>query len=156
MPAKRCAWPIATPPDTPMPCIVKQTVEGAARAPSGVMALFGLVELVGKELFDGGEGGLLVGAIGLQLDGGAQARGEHHHAHDALRIHAPPVARDPHAALEFRRRLRELGRGARVQPELVADLDRALDHQPRFSMRRMPSVAPESALSSTVSSASSR
>src|SRR5258706_11536002 len=36
MPAKRCACPIATPPDTPMPWIVKQTSEPVVRVPSGV------------------------------------------------------------------------------------------------------------------------
>src|SRR5258708_29143140 len=36
MRAKRCGCPIGTPPDTPMPWIVKQTSEPVARAPSGV------------------------------------------------------------------------------------------------------------------------
>src|ERR1700682_6151146 len=153
MPAKRCACPIAMPPDTPMPCIVKQTLEGTARMPSGIMALLALVELVAEELLDGGARRFLVGPVGFQLDRGAQPRGEHHHAHDALRVHAPPVARDPHRALELGGHLRELGRGARVQAQLVGDLDGALDHgRASAFMRITPSIAPPSAFSSTASS----
>src|SRR5215831_17759988 len=98
MPAKRWAWPMAMPPDTPLPCIVKQTVE-AARTPSAVMALLlGLAELGGEEGDHGRERGFLVRAVGLHLDGRAEARGQHHDAHDALGVHAPAGLGDPHAA----------------------------------------------------------
>src|SRR5471032_3014839 len=147
MPAKMCACPMAMPPETPMPCMVKQTFDAvAARAPSGVMSR-ALVELVVEERLERVDGGHFVDAVGLELDGRAEARGEHHHAHDAFRVDAPPVARDPHARLELRCHLRELGGGARVQAQLVGDLDGALDHG--ASMRITPSIAPDSAFSST-------
>src|SRR5438477_648929 len=113
MPAKRCACPMAMPPETPMPCIVKLTADGAARVPSGLMGSLRLVELVGEELLDRVGRRRLVGPFGLELDRRPHSSREHHHAHDALRIDAPAVALDPDAALELRRRLRELGRGAR-------------------------------------------
>src|SRR5258708_26073013 len=99
MPAKRCACPIAMPPETPMPCIVKQTLEGTARVPSGIMALLALVELVGEALLDGAARRFLVGPVGFQLDRGSQARGAHHHTPDALRLHAPAGARERHPAM---------------------------------------------------------
>src|SRR5688500_6278892 len=109
MPEKRCAWPMAMPSETPMPCMVKQT-EGLISLP--------FAELVGDERLDGVERRRLVLALGLELDARAQARGEHHHAHDALGVHAPGVARDEELRLEAPGELGELGRGARVQPEL--------------------------------------
>src|SRR5262245_55227832 len=152
MPAKRCACPMAMPPDTPMPCIVKLTLD------AGPVMSFAFAELVGEEFLDGVGRLLLVGAVGLDLDHGAQARRQHHHAHDAFRVHAPAVARDPHLARELPRGLRELRRSARMQPQLVGDLDRALDHAgiAGMSMRRTPSVAPESAFSMRLASGSSR
>src|SRR5688572_5945810 len=137
MPAKRCAWPMAMPPETPMPCIVKQTVGAAAvrsveralAVPETVIApSLAFAELVGEELLDRVDGLGLVRALGLQFDRAPDARGEHHHAHDALRVHAPAVARDPYPALVARGRLRELGRRTRVQAELVGDRDGALEH----------------------------
>src|SRR5258706_12995349 len=144
---------MAMPPDTPMPCIVKQTPLAGALAPSG-LTLLALAELVVEEPLDGADRVLLVGAVGLELDGRAQARGEHHHAHDAFRVHAPAIFRDEDRALELRRRLGELGGCARVQARLVGDGDGALDHC--GPMRITPSIAPESAFSSTDSSGSSR
>src|SRR4051812_5169136 len=99
MPAKRCAWPIAMPPETPMPCIVKQTVPAAPLVASRLMASFALAELVGEELLQRGHGLGLVGPLGLDLDRRADARGQHHDAHDALRVHAAWPLRDPHGAL---------------------------------------------------------
>src|SRR5438552_5466209 len=119
---------------------------------------FGLAELLAEEFLERRRGVAFVGPFDLELDHRADARGEHHHPHDALRVHAPSVALDPDAALEFRGELRELRRGARVQPELVADADRALDHRhsPGTPMRVTPSVAPEIAFSSTAASGSLR
>src|SRR5688500_2751945 len=113
---------------------------------------FALAELVREELLDLGDRLGLVGAVGFELDRRPQARGEHHHAHDALRVDAPALARDPDRGSEAPGCLRELGGGARVQPELVGDRDALLLHQPRCSMRTIPSAAPESALSTRSSS----
>src|SRR5438552_13345948 len=115
---------------------------------------FGLAELLAEEFLERRRGVAFVGPFDLELDHRADARGEHHHAHDALRVHAPAVALDPDAALEAGSELRELGRGARVQPELVADADLPLDHahSPVAAMRVTPSVAPASAFSSTEAS----
>src|ERR1700680_2435707 len=117
---------MAMPPDTPIPWMVKEQVAAA-----GLMVTVSpaLVELVDEQLLDRRERGFLVGALGLQLDRRAQARGEHHHAHDALGVHAPALALDPDAALEPGRRLGELRRGPRVQPELVGDRDGALHNR---------------------------
>src|SRR5262245_1535101 len=145
MPANRCAWPMAMPSDTPMPCMVKQTEELIVRSLS-------FAELVGEELLDRVQRRGLVLAVGLELDGGPDPRGQHHHAHDALGVHAPALARDEELRLEARRELRELGRRARVQSQLVGDLDRAFLHQRRCSMRTMPSPAPASALPTSSSS----
>src|SRR5262245_20761193 len=143
MPAKRCAWPMAMPSETPMPCIVKQTEELTAgsydqrregsvrsrrprtlrgRIPRGApppLASLALPELVGEEPLEGVEARGPVLAVGLELDRGAQARGQHHHAHDALGVHAPRLAGDEELGLEGRGDLGELGRGTRVHPQLV-------------------------------------
>ena len=118
-----------------------------------VHGLSPLPELVGEELLQRVHRGLLVVAVGLDLDRRAHARGEHHHAHDALRVHAPAVAGEPDAAAEPGGELRELGRGARVQSELVHDGHVLLDHAgPAFcGMRATPSTPPERALSRTTS-----
>src|SRR5262245_30257580 len=117
---------------------------------------FGLAEFFAEEPFQRRRRVAFVGPVDFELEGRADARREHHHAHDALRVHAPAVALDPDAALEARGELRELGRGARVQPELVADADLALDHahSPAAAMRVTPSVAPASAFSMTEASGS--
>src|SRR5450432_2664361 len=70
----------------------------------------------------------LVFALGLDLDLGADPRGQHHHAHDALGIDAPAVAAEENLAAKASRELGELGRRARVQAELVIDPGCRLDH----------------------------
>ena len=75
-----------------------------------------------------GGGDPLVLALGLDLDLGADACGQHHHAHDALGIDAAPVAAQVHLAAETAGQLGQLGRGAGVQTQLIADGDGRLDH----------------------------
>jgi hypothetical protein len=57
--------------------------------------------------------------------------GEHHHSHDALRVHLKIVAHDGDIALEFSRRLHDLGGRARMYAQLVDDFCFALWHQVR-------------------------
>jgi hypothetical protein len=59
---------------------------------------------------------------------GADAGGQHHHAHDALGIDAAFAAADPDFAGEAAGQLGQLGRGARVQAQLIADGRGRLDH----------------------------
>ena len=96
-----------------------------------------------------------VRAGGFDPDPAALAGGEHHHAHDALRVHAPAVPRQPHVGAELGRDLRHLGRRARVQAELVLDLNLALRHAlaPRCIT---PSRPPLIALSTTAASGCAR
>ena len=58
----------------------------------------------------------------------ADAGGQHHHAHDALGIDAAVAAREPDLAGIAARELGELGRGARMQAQLIADGHGCLDH----------------------------
>ena len=62
---------------------------------------------------------------------GAAFSREHHHAHDALGIDLEVIAHDGDAALEFPRRLHDLGGRASMYPQLVQDLYFALRHQVR-------------------------
>ena len=65
-------------------------------------------------------------ALRAQRHRRALARDQHEHAHDALAVDLVAVLRQRDLARILRRELDELGRGARVQPELVLDLDRLL------------------------------
>ena len=56
------------------------------------------------------------------------ARRQHHHPHDALGIDAPAVALDPDVAAVLAGHLRQLGRGARMQAQLVDDFSFLLLH----------------------------
>ena len=92
------------------------------------------------------------GPLGLERHLRALAGGEHHHAHDALGVDAAAVARHRDVALVLRRELRELGRRARVQAELVDDLNLALLHTTgSSSMCSTPSQPPETAFLTIVS-----
>ena len=68
------------------------------------------------------------GAAGLDDDLGALGGRQHHDAHDALGVHPAAVAGEPDFALETAGELRELGRGARMQAELVDDFNFPLLH----------------------------
>src|SRR6185369_5808256 len=87
-------------------------------------------ETVADQAADRVHGLHFVRAVDLERDFRSLAGRQHHHAHDALGVHLAAVARDLHVALEFRRELRQLGRGPRVQPQLVDDLNLALVHTP--------------------------
>src|SRR5512146_2345003 len=52
---------------------------------------------------------------------------EHHDAHDALTVHFQIVLLHPQLGSEPAGELDELGRGSRVQPVAVLDLDRSLE-----------------------------
>src|SRR6185436_8583214 len=135
------------PADTATPCSTKFT-------------LLPLVELARDQLLQRCERSFGVHPVGLDGDGGAFARGEHHHAHDALRVDAAAVARQPELALVAARDLGQLGRGPRVQAELVDDLYLSARHhgapgslpQESLVMCTTPSVPPESAFSTTTTS----
>src|SRR5204863_5537476 len=96
--------------------------------------------------------------LGLDDDRGALAGGEHHHAHDALRVYPAAVARQPELARVAARHLRKLGRGPGMQAKLIDDQHfSARHHGPRWSLLQesvvmctTPSVPPESAFSTTV------
>src|SRR6185369_11212780 len=124
---------MAMPAETPAPCRVKQASAMAARggAPAFASGFSTALVLVGSFTLAGSFAFaelVRVGALGLDHDGGALAGGQHHHAHDALGVHAPAVARQPDLARELARGLGELGRGPRVQAQLVDDLSFRLGH----------------------------
>src|SRR5690606_26436630 len=85
-----------------------------------------LPEARGDQRADGVDGGR--GVLALRVDGHARAlrAAEEEHAHDALRVRALPVLLELDLADVARRELHELGRRARVEAELVDDLERAL------------------------------
>src|SRR6185436_8891479 len=131
---------MAIPPETPRPWSAKLGT-----------ALFALAEAIADERDDRLHGLGLVRAAGLERDLRALARGQHHDAHDALRVDFPVVARQRDIALVFRRELRELRRGARVETQFVDYLNFALRHTPdprscaeRRRSRRTPPASPSS------------
>src|SRR5687767_1609264 len=80
-----------------------------------------------------------VGSLGPELNHRAAFGRQHHHAHDALAVHFHIIADDRYLALEACRRLDDLRRGTRMNPELVHDLHGALRHQ-RITEKRTNSV----------------
>lgn len=102
-----------------------------SRAAAGARRLLAFAELVVHERGDRVVRRLLVGTVALELDLRADARGQHHHAHDALGVHAPAVAADEDLAAERAGQLGQLGRSAGVQPELIADGERRSNHRQR-------------------------
>src|ERR1043165_8879162 len=80
-------------------------------------------ELVVDQLFDGGENGFRLAAPGLDLNFAPLRRGEREHAHDAPSVDRLTVLGDRHLGVEFADRLDKQRRGARVQAELVLDLE---------------------------------
>src|SRR4051812_49867630 len=96
-----------------------------ATDPSSAVLACGLLafaELVVDESDDRRHRLRLVLAFGLDLDLAAETRRQHHHAHDALGIDAAAVPGKEDLAAEAAGQLGELGRRARMQPELVIDL----------------------------------
>src|SRR5262245_444909 len=92
-----------------------------------------LSELVAHQRGDRRCGLRLVAALGLELDLGALAGRQHHHAHDALGIHTTTSSAPVHLAGKAAGQLGELGRRARMQPQLVIDREYGLDHGHRIS-----------------------
>jgi hypothetical protein len=90
--------------------------------------LLPFAELVVDERDDRVHRRLLIGPGGFDLDGGADAGRQHHHAHDALGIHAPIVSRHEHIALKAAGQLGQLCRGTRMQAQLIDDGYSCLDH----------------------------
>src|SRR5258708_38303897 len=135
---------MAMPPATPMPWMVKlisykergprYEVRVKVASPLGprtsclAPALFPFPESVADQPEQGHHRLGFIRTVGLDHDGRAFGGGEHHHAHDALGIDPAAVARDPYVGGEFAGELRELGRRARVQPQLVGDLNFPLLH----------------------------
>src|SRR5262245_8311071 len=115
------------PPETPAPCRVK--LAAAVWDSPGFKVLLLLAEALGDQLAERRHRRVGVLALGLDENAAALARGEHHHAHDALRVHAAAVAREPDLRGEAGRDLGELRRGARVQAELVHDLSLGSSHR---------------------------
>src|SRR5262245_26806453 len=135
------------PVETACPCRTKFTASGSASR----FTSFAFAELVLDQPEDGGERGVGVLAVGLDLHRAADAGGEHHHAHDALRVDAPAAAREPDLALEAARQLSELGGSAGMQAQLVDDFRVGARHDFYPSRHRSvfmwtrPSAPPESA-----------
>src|SRR5882672_3060629 len=123
---KRCAWPIAMPPETPAPCSVKLAAIAPVFSPGFTLLL--LPEALADELDQSRKRGVRVFAVGLDQNAAALDGGKHHHPHDALRVDAAAVARQPHLGRKGAGDLGELGRGARVQSELVHDFSLGLRH----------------------------
>src|SRR6188472_3851855 len=110
----RSAGATATPGETPMPRRVR--------------AMSGLPESAGHQLRQGGQGLLRVGAVGPDGDLAAALGGQHHHAHDALCVHADSVFHDFDLGGEAAGEPDDAGGRPGVQPLLVHDSGRALDH----------------------------
>ena len=55
----------------------------------------------------------------LHLDGRADARRQHHHAHDTFGVHPALAFGQPHFAGEAARQFGELGGGSGVRPSLL-------------------------------------
>lgn len=110
---------MAMPLETASPCSAKEM------PPKGSLLL---AEAVANELDDGLQGFVGPLALGFDLDLAAFGGGKHHHAHDALGVDPSPVAADPDLAGKLAGELGELGRGPRVQSELVDDFDFGLGH----------------------------
>src|SRR6478736_2204442 len=104
------------PPETPMPWRAKLTftVYGAGRFVIGSALLrirhdsctiarrpssLAFAEAVADERAQRVHRRNLVGALDLERDARSLASRQHHHAHDALRVHLASVARDLHVAL---------------------------------------------------------
>src|SRR5437762_3200512 len=115
---------MAMPPETPIPCRTKLTpplYPQAAAAASTSLAFF--PEPIVDELNHRGHRGSLVRTRGLQADGSAHARGEHHDSKDIACVRAPTVEHEGNAASKARRKLHDLGRSARVQSKAIPDSD---------------------------------
>ena len=63
----------------------------------------------------------LIGALGRDGDGRSARGREQENPHDALAVHLPGLARDPHVRLKPGRQMDEFRRRARVHAELVHD-----------------------------------
>src|SRR6476660_4772737 len=98
----------------------------------GRLLLF-LVEAAGDQVLDRGERGLLVFAGHGQRDPRPLRSGQQEDPQDALAVDLLAVLADLDLRLEPAGRLDELGRGASVESEAVANGELALNHESWFS-----------------------
>ena len=149
----RCARPMAMPPETPMPWMVKdigarleargaRTRDAEARAALERLRVLSCLAPRASRLTrflqtsPRSTGRCRSSPLPRPAplvsmrDPRALGGGEHHHAHDALCVHPPSVARKPYLALMLAGELGELGRRPRVQAQLVDDLNFPLLHCP--------------------------
>ena len=85
--------------------------------------LLAFTELVGDQLLERRHRAGLVFAGSLDLHSRANAGGEHHDPHDALAVDAPAISGQPDFAFVLGRELRQLGRCACMQTQLIDDLN---------------------------------
>jgi hypothetical protein len=114
---------MATPGDTPIP---RRVLPVAAINPrrTGI-----------DQLGERRDGGLLVVTVDDDLQGRPLGRGEQENAHDALAVDAHVTATDRDLTRELTGTAHELRRRARMEPELVLDLQLSADHPSQASSR---------------------
>src|SRR5712692_6046734 len=128
------ARPMAMPGETPMPLYVRTSlrfggVSLVARSAS-MSGSFYFVEFGLDELLDGLDRFFLVFTVGGHADDGAFSGGQEQDAEDALAVDFLVAFADFDVGFESRRAMDQLCGGARVQTELVLDLDVARDQCP--------------------------
>src|SRR5579864_6356802 len=109
---------MAIPGDTPSPVNLCSAVLPASVSPASSSIL---IELAFDQLGQRRDRLRGLRPAGAQLDRRARGRGQHHQPHDRAAGDLSTVLAHPDIGLELRRRLDKAGRGARVQPALVAD-----------------------------------
>src|SRR6516225_2155796 len=85
------------------------------------LRLLGFAEAFSDQLEHCGQGSIGILAFGVDDDTCALAGGEHHHAHDALRVDPLSVAFEPYVGGKLAGGLRQFRRGSRMQAQLVDD-----------------------------------
>src|SRR5712692_6112713 len=128
------ARPMAMPGETPMPLYVRTSlrfggVSLVARSAS-MSGSFYFVEFGLDELLDGLDRFFLVFTVGGHADDGAFSGGQEQDAEDALAVDFLVAFADFDVGFESRRAMDQLCGGARVQTELVLDLDVPRDQTP--------------------------
>src|SRR5581483_12240153 len=96
------------------------------RVAAGASRLF--LEAAGDQVLERRHRLLLVAAVAAERDVLALRGRQHQQAEDALAVDDVAVLDQLDVALEAPGEVHQLGRGARVQPQAVDDLDLVLDH----------------------------